>query len=174
MTQPNLILIGMPGSGKTILGQALAQKLSLDFLDMDQEIERVSGRSVSEIFEEGEAAFRALESQLACELGQAKGLIIATGGGVVKDPDNIKALKKGGKVYFIDRPLDQISADINSDQRPLLKGRLDQLQVLYQERYPLYQAAADFHIPNQGSLDQCLKTIITTYRKDGNHEIFNS
>ncbi|MGX7330359.1 hypothetical protein [Aerococcus sanguinicola] len=63
---------------------------------------------------------------------------------------------------------------MNSDQRPLLKGRLDQLQVLYQERYPLYQAAADFHISNQGSLDQCLKTIIATYRKDGNHEILNS
>lgn len=174
MTQPNLILIGMPGSGKSSLGQALAQELPLKFLDMDQEIERRAGQSIPELFDQGEAYFRALESQLAKDLGQSQGLIIATGGGIVKDPQNIKALKEGGKVYFIDRPLEQIAGDIAADQRPLLKGRVDQLQVLYQDRYPLYQAAADFHIPNPASLNQCLSNIIATYRKDKNHEISNS
>ncbi|AMB94769.1 hypothetical protein AWM72_08365 [Aerococcus sanguinicola] len=118
MTQPNLILIGMPGSGKTSLGQALAQKLSLDFLDMDQEIERVSGRTISEIFEEGETAFRSFESQLARELDQAKGLIIATGGGVVKDPDNGKPLKKEAKSSLSTAPWTRLLQTLTATNAP--------------------------------------------------------
>ena len=144
----NIVLIGMPGCGKTTLGKILNKELSMEFYDMDNYIERKTDKKISELFEKGENYFRDIES-LACEeLSKNKNVIISTGGGVIKRKENIDFLKENGIVIFIDRSVDDIIGDVDISKRPLLKEGKEKVLKLYEERYLLYKNYADEIVVN--------------------------
>lgn len=145
----NLVLVGMPGCGKTTVGRELAALSGRPLIDLDGEIVCRAGRSVPDIFrEEGEEAFRELESQVLAQVCAQSGQIVATGGGAVLREDNRAALRRTGRVYFLRRDLDLLPRD----GRPLSqKGSLEEM---YRARRPLYQAAADAVIDNSVSPEE--------------------
>ena len=101
----NIVLIGMTGSGKTTIGKELASRLKLSFIDMDDFIEKQAGKSIPELFEQGEAVFRSLETDACIKLADATDTVISTGGGAVLKQENQKWLKQAGVIVWIDRPL---------------------------------------------------------------------
>ena len=136
----NLVLIGMPGAGKTTVGRLLAQKTGKAFLDLDEEIVRRAGKSIPAIFAEvGEAGFRELESNLIRALSAMEGTVIATGGGAILRAENVIRLKQNGRLFFLDRPLAALTPTAD---RPL-GDTTRKLQRLYETRLPAYAAAAD-------------------------------
>jgi shikimate kinase len=162
----NIVLIGMPGSGKSTIGKILAAALNLDFCDLDEQIEKKEGKRVSQIFaDQGEEYFRHLERQTIEEISSRTGLVIATGGGVVKYPQNIAVLRKHSPmIVFVNRPLEDILLDLDVDNRPLLKGDRNLVYKLYEERYSLYKLYSDYEVANDKSLDQSVREIIDLYR----------
>ena len=149
----NLSLIGMPSSGKTTLGRALAEKLGRTFVDLDEEIVKAAGCSIPAIFQaEGEAGFRARESEQAARFGKESRLLISCGGGTVKDPQNIRALRQNGVILFIDRPLEALTV---GGGRPLSSSP-EALRAMEAQRRPLYEAAADAVIRNDGTVEQAV------------------
>ena len=151
----NLILIGMPGCGKSTVGAALAKLLGKTFVDADAEIVQRAGISIPEIFEAGgEATFRKLESQVLADLGMCSGLVIATGGGCVTRKENYPSLHQNGRILWIQRELGQLP----TEGRPL--SHRDQLAHMYQIREPLYAAFADNRFLNDGSVDKLVNEII--------------
>ena len=140
----NIVIIGMPGAGKTSVARAVAQKLNRPMIDIDTEIIKKHG-NIAAIFEtQGEIAFRAYEKEAVASAAKEKAVVIATGGGSLLDPENTAALKKTGTLYWITRPL----KDLATDGRPLSKGGIDTLKKLYQARAPIYTAAADHILKN--------------------------
>ena len=143
----NLVLIGMPGCGKTRIGRLAAQALGREFVDMDAEIEKEAGMPIPEIFSrEGESGFRDRESRVAEALGARTGLVIATGGGVVLRPENPRALRQNGVIVYMQRALDQLAVGGN---RPLSSSR-EAVERMYAARAPLYEAAAHRTVFNTG------------------------
>lgn len=121
-----LSLIGMPGSGKTTLGRLVARELGWDFVDMDDAIQDMAGRTIPELFSQGEPVFRQWEARVCARLSSVdRPTVVACGGGVVLTPGNIDALKAGGPVLFLDRPLAHIAGDIDRSTRPLLRDGMD-------------------------------------------------
>ena len=144
----NIVLIGMPGCGKTTVGTLLAEKTGRTFIDTDQVIREISGKTPGQIINEaGEDVFRAIEAQAIAQAGKNTGCIISTGGGAILRPENVAALRQNGTLYFIDRPVDQL---VPTNDRPL-SNSAEKLVQLYDERYPAYAACADFTIPVNGS-----------------------
>ena len=134
----NVILIGMPGAGKTSCGRALARLLGRPFVDVDEAIAARVGRGAAEIIrEDGEAAFRAVETEVTGEYGARSGLVVACGGGVVTRPENRDLLRQNGRVVFLDRPIDELS----SDGRPVSQQK--GVERVAAERMGLYRAWAD-------------------------------
>lgn len=162
----NIVLIGMPGCGKSTLGFFLSKKLGLDFIDLDVYIETKENKKIPEIFQKGEDYFRDLESKSVEEVSKYNSTIISTGGGVIKREENIKNLKHNGKLIFIDRPLEKILEDIDTENRPLLKYKKDNLYNLYKERYDLYKKYADYRILNESSLEEALNEILNLLEKE--------
>ena len=159
----NIVLIGMPGCGKTTLGKILNKELSMEFYDMDNYIERKTDKKISELFEKGENYFRDIES-LACEeLSKNKNVIISTGGGVIKRKENIDFLKENGIVIFIDRSVDYIIGDVDISKRPLLKEGKEKVLKLYEERYLLYKNYADEIVVNNKNIEDTKNKIIDIY-----------
>lgn len=139
----NPVLIGMPGVGKTRVGMRLAELLERPFFDSDRVILERIGMPIADYFAaHGEAAFRAIESEVIAELSQKSGVVLSTGGGAVLKPENVRALKANGVLLFLDRPVDELKV---SDDRPLSSDR-ERVRKLFAERYPIYLAAADVHI----------------------------
>lgn len=139
----NIVLIGMPSSGKTTVGGILAEKLGRTLDDTDEHIVRKIGMSISDFFAKyGEAEFRRIEKETVNELAATGGRIIATGGGAVLDPENIRTLRQNGVLVFLDRRPENLIA---TDDRPLASRR-SALEKLYGERYGIYTAAAEIHI----------------------------
>ena len=150
----NIVLIGMPGSGKTTVGDLLAALTGREALDVDREIVRRTGRSIPDIFrEDGEAAFRALERQVTAELGAMSGKIILTGGGVVKDERNYAPLRQNGRIYHLWRSLDVLPVE----GRPLSQG--SGAEKLWAERKPLYERFRDVLIDNNGAAEETAAAI---------------
>jgi shikimate dehydrogenase len=135
-----IVLVGMPGSGKTTVGALLAEKLGRSFTDTDAEAARRAGMSIPDIFRtRGEKEFREIESRVIKELSLTCGGVIATGGGAVLRRENVDALKMNGTLVFLDRPENEL---LPTADRPLADDA-EKLRALYKERYPLYLAAAD-------------------------------
>ena len=139
----NIVLTGMPGSGKSTLGKIIAKKTGKAFYDTDDEIKNMFSSSPDEIIaSEGEAAFREKETAAVKKLSGLTGAVIATGGGAVLKEENITALKRNGKVVFIDRPIEFIKPTAD---RPL-SCDMEKLSARYNERYPIYLGTADIKI----------------------------
>ncbi len=150
----NIVLVGMPGCGKTTVGRELARLSGKPFVDLDEEIVRRAGKSIPDIFrEEGEAAFRELEAQVLADVCARSGQVIATGGGAVLRAENRAAMRRTGQVYFLCRNLEELP----TDGRPLSqKGSLEEM---YRVRKPLYSAAADTVIDNSVALEETAELI---------------
>ena len=163
----NIVLIGYRGTGKSAVGAILSQRLSMPCIGMDAEIVKQAGCSIPEIVEkQGWPGFRDAESALALELGGRDNLIIDTGGGVIERPENITALKKNGRVFWLTASVDTIVSRIQTDtQRPSLtagKSFTDEVAGVLARRIPLYRAAAHHEIATDGfSPARVADTIIT-------------
>ena len=144
----NYYLVGPMGAGKTTIGRLLAQQLGLGFLDSDHEIEAATGVDIPTIFEyEGEDGFRQREEKTIDELTQRKSLLLATGGGVVKNPNNRKNLSARGTVIYLQVSVDeQLRRTSHDRNRPLLQTENPRalLEKMAKERSPLYEEIADF------------------------------
>lgn len=157
----NIVLIGMPASGKTTVGKILAKRLGRRFVDTDEEIVRISGRSVSDIFkEDGEPAFRKMEEEVIRELSKENSLVIATGGGAVLRKKNLVALRMNGRLFFIDRPLEKL---IPTNDRPLSSDRAS-IEARYRERYSIYCDCCDVHINADCDATEVAERIMENYK----------
>lgn len=162
----NIVLIGMPGSGKSSVGRRLAKKLRMPLVDTDDMVVEREHRPISEIFAtEGEAYFRKVETACVKEAAAQMGIIIATGGGVVLRKENVEALRKSGVVFFLDRSPRKIMARSALSDRPLVQQDKSRLLALYNERFSFYQAAAHVRIPNQGHSKQAVLKIAQEMKK---------
>lgn len=150
----NIVLIGMPGCGKTTVGEALARLTGREAIDIDQRIVQTAGRSIPDIFtRDGEAAFRELERRETAEAGKLSGKIILTGGGVVKDPRNYAPLHQNGYICHLVRDLSCLS----TDGRPLSQGA--GLAAMWAQREPLYARFRDTVIDNNGTVEDAAAAI---------------
>lgn len=151
----SVILIGMPGCGKTAVGERLAQLTGRTLLDSDREIVRMSGMSIQGIFaQEGEAGFRSRESAALAELGKMSGCIIATGGGCVTRAKNYRLLHQNGVIVWLRRDVDKLERT----GRPLSVNA--DLDAMYDARKGLYRRFSDLEADNNGTLDDTVKTIL--------------
>ncbi len=146
----NIVLTGMPGSGKSTLGKILSKRTGRPFFDTDNEIVKAAGKRIPQIFEEdGEAHFRDLETQTIRALSARSGVIIATGGGAVLRDENIDLLKQNGRIYFRDRPLRYL---LPTESRPLAASR-EAIEARYRERIGTYRRTADEIIFTENNLN---------------------
>ena len=150
----NIVLIGMPGCGKTTVGQALSELTGREAVDIDRRIVERAGCSIPEIFAHGdESAFRALEQEETAEAGKLSGKIILTGGGVIKDERNYASLHQNGRIYHLIRDISVLP----TNGRPLSQGT--DLSAMWREREPLYARFRDVEIQNDGSLQETAAAI---------------
>jgi len=163
----NIILIGLPGSGKTTLGAQAAKHFGLSFLDMDAEIERRAGLTIPALFaQEGEEKFRAVETAVAQDAARLTATVVAAGGGAVLRSENMRALRQNGIVIFLDRPPEHIVRDVETARRPLLAGGAGQVLALAGQRRPLYIANADAVLCNDSGPDRALAELCMTIRSE--------
>ena len=161
MNRPgNLFLVGMMGAGKTTVGRLLARRLKLRFVDSDHEIESRCGVKVPTIFDiEGEAGFRARETQTLAELTALDGIVLATGGGAVLSEENRRRLAARGTVIYLSARPEELFERVRQDRnRPLLATAdpLARLRALHAERDPLYRAVADLVVDSSRQSVQAL------------------
>lgn len=150
----NIVLIGMPGCGKSTVGRLLAEQTGKEFVDADEKIAELAGKSIPEIFaQDGEEVFRSFETKALEELGKRSGLVIATGGGCVTKARNYPLLHQNGTIIWLKRDLDQLPAD----GRPL--SQANDLTMMYETRKPMYEAFADHAIDNNDSVTDTVRAI---------------
>ncbi len=155
----NLVLIGMPGSGKSTVGKLLADKLGREFLDADEEIARAAGMTIPEIFEQyGQEHFRALETQVLAELGKRSGVVLSTGGGCVLFERNYAPLHQNGWICRLRRPVEQLS----TEGRPLSTS-LERLKEMEGEREGYYCRFADKTVDNTGAAEETAAAILKDF-----------
>lgn len=155
----NVVLIGMPGSGKTTVGEIIAEQLGYKFVDLDGMIEEKYG-AIPELFSRGEDYFRRCETACANEAAQISPAVIATGGGIVTRNENMQALARTGTVFFLNRSVENILRDIVQETRPLLKDGLGKLYELYDKRINLYKEYADVIIDSDRELTEVVEDIL--------------
>ena len=152
----NIVLIGMPGCGKSTIGNLLARKLGRKFVDADEEIIQLAGKSIPEIFaQNGEEIFREWETMALERLGRQSGFVIATGGGCVTRQGNYPALHQNGSIVWLERDLSLLP----TDGRPLSQS--NRLEEMYAVRKPLYEAFADVRVANTGSPENTVTEILS-------------
>ena len=150
----NIILIGMPGCGKSSVGKALAAALNRTFLDADEEIVRRAGCSIPEIFAaQAEAGFRRLESAVLADLGKQSGIVLATGGGCVTRSENYPLLHQNGTIFWLLRS----PWKLPSDGRPL--SQAESAEAMYARREPMYRRFVDVKIDNEGAIERAVEAI---------------
>lgn len=156
----NIVLIGMMGCGKTTISQLLAEKLKRPVIDIDDYLEKKFQMTIPEMFDISEDYFRQRETMCCYDVGKLDGYIISTGGGVIKNQENVEALHQNGMIFYLDRPVENIYQDVDTSSRPLLKEGPQKLYELYQQRHHLYLKSCDYHIDNDGTLDETVDKII--------------
>lgn len=154
-SKQNIVLVGMPGCGKTTVGKLLAERRGMTFIDTDEEIVKREGRSIPDIFKEGEAVFRDIEAAVIRDVSAKQGAVIATGGGAILRQENAALLKENGRLYFLDRPLEQLVA---TSDRPLSSDR-EALERRYRERYDIYCGCCDRHVTETATPEQAAAAI---------------
>ncbi|MDD6711111.1 MAG: shikimate kinase [Sharpea porci] len=162
----NIVLIGIMGAGKTTIGKKLSIDLNRPFIDMDEYLEKKYEMRISDMFKISEDYFRDHESACCQDMSTQRQTIISTGGGVIKRPENIAYLKKNGIIFYIDRPLDQIVGDVDTSSRPLLKDGAQKLYDLDRERRALYMQSCDYHLINDGGLEEICQKIIAVMKEE--------
>lgn len=156
----NIVLVGMPGCGKSTVGKALAKRLSRPFFDADQEIVKRAGKSIPEIFQtEGEAGFRQIETEVLFDLCRQSGAVIATGGGAVTVPKNHDILRQNSLVVFINRDI----AVLPTAGRPL--SEQNDLHEMFCKRLPLYRAVCDYEVDGNGKIQTVTDRVTEVYAK---------
>ncbi|NHI92684.1 MAG: shikimate kinase [Candidatus Lokiarchaeota archaeon] len=162
----NIVLIGFMGTGKTVIGEKLAKKLNMDFIELDKAIEEKSGKSIPEIFsQDGEIRFREWEIQLCKETSEKQNVIVACGGGVVLNKINIDYFKRNGIIICLKSTPEVILKRTMKDgkeKRPLLNNPDPKATIkqLLEFREPFYNAAADYIIDTNKDIDTIIKEII--------------
>ena len=152
----NIVLTGMPGAGKSTLGKTLAELLGREFIDSDAVIAEEEKKSIPDIFrQEGEKAFRDIESRVIRSLSALRGKVIATGGGVILREENVRNLKSNGKLIFLDAPLESL---MPTADRPVASTAED-LKKRYEQRYDIYRSTADAIVPVTRDVAENLKKI---------------
>lgn len=160
----NIALIGMPGSGKTSLGEELARRLSFKFVDIDRFIEKEERKTINEIFrEKGEEYFRNKESEIIKKLENKDRFIISTGGGSILREENVKSLKKNSYIIYINRDMDFLKMKKHKKTRPLLR-KPGSVERIYKERKGLYEKYADYILSPQNSIFLTAKNLISDLR----------
>ena len=154
----NLILIGMPGCGKSTVSSLLAEQTGRTLVDIDAEIEKRTGRTPGDIIrQDGEPTFRQLESDVISDFGKQSGLIIATGGGCVTKDENYEPLHQNGQIFWLQRQLSSLA----TTGRPLSTD----LSAMYARRAPMYEAFADFTVDNNGRPEDTAAQILAHWEK---------
>ena len=155
----NIILIGMPGVGKTTVGKALAEKMGHTSIDVDQELEKEIGDISTYITEQGEPAFREKESEMIAKLGTQTGLVISTGGGCVTVPKNYAHLRQNGRLYQLTQPIENLS----TSGRVLSSGGLDRLRELEEIRTPMYESFAQCIVEHHRNARETIAAILEDF-----------
>lgn len=158
----NIILVGMPGCGKSTVGKIVAEKLGRSFIDADDYITEKHGRTPADIIKnDGEEAFRKLETEALCEVTKLSSCVISCGGGAVIKEENRELIKQNGVCFYIIRDTERLA----TDGRPLSAGGIDGLKKLFKLREPLYKKTADFEVPLCENAGKCADTIIERFVK---------
>ena len=152
----NIVLIGMPGSGKTTISKALSKSIDWPVIDLDEYLVDYFKMSIPEMFEISEDYFRSHETKVCKLLKDKQNTILSCGGGVVLREENIAYLKENGIVCLLNRDLERIMEDVDTTSRPLLKEGKNKLIKLYEERWPLYLKSADIIIENNSTIEQTI------------------
>ena len=156
----NIVLVGMPGCGKSTIGRLVAKKTGKTFVDADEEIVRLAGKPIPQIFaEDGEEVFRDWETQVLAELGKRSGLVIATGGGCVTRERNYPMLHQNGRIFWLTRDLEKLPLD----GRPL--SQKAGTEELYRIRKPLYEEFAEAKIANDGTPEETTERILAAWEE---------
>ena len=150
----------MPSSGKTTIGALLSEKMGKPLIEMDNILTERIGMPIADYFaKSGEETFREKESELAKELAPTEGSVIATGGGIIKNKENMRYLSANGLVIWLDRKLELLQGTAD---RPLSQNASD-MQKLWQQRHPLYKQYADIRIEANGASEKIAEEIIKVY-----------
>ena len=155
----NIILIGMPGVGKTTVGKALGEEMGRTCVDVDQELGEEIGNISTYITEQGEPAFREKESEMIAKLGTQTGLVISTGGGCVTVPKNYAHLRQNGRIYQLTQPIENLS----TSGRVLSSGGLDRLRELEEIRTPMYESFAQSIVKHHRNAPETVATILEDF-----------
>ncbi|MGN1383604.1 MAG: shikimate kinase [Eubacterium sp.] len=162
----NIILIGMPGCGKSSFGRRLAEALDRPFRDADDVLVEREQRSIKDLFKESEDAFRNAEIRTSRYLAGENGLVIACGGGVVEREENIRLYRKTGTIIFLDRSPEAIMSDVETDGRPLLKEGKQRILDLYSRRIGKYRAAAEYTVKNDETEEQVMEKLLQLVKEE--------
>lgn len=156
----NIVLIGLPGCGKSTIGRILSQKLKMNFYDLDEFIQELNKKTIEEMFDISEEFFRNKETEAIEKMKNINNSIIATGGGTVKKRKNMEMLKRNSIIIYIDRKVELIVEDIDEEKRPLLKGKKNNIFLLEKERAPLYRLYSDITIENNKNIEEAIDKIM--------------
>ena len=155
----NIILIGMPGVGKTTVGKALGEEMGRTCIDVDHELEKEIGDISTYITEQGEPAFREKEAEMIAKLGTQTGLVISTGGGCVTVPKNYAHLRQNGRIYQLTQPIENLS----TSGRVLSSGGIERLRELEEIRTPMYESFAQSIVEHNRNAPETVSTILEDF-----------